>query len=348
MECKNRVANEINKTIFFSTNADLWSSRTTEPYISLTIHYIDDNWKQQSKCLQTSYFPDVHTGEIIAAVLREALPSWGLEDSRQVCMTTDSGANMVKTLALNRWTRLGCFGHRLHIAIERSVQNEPRLSRDTGVCKRVVSTFSYSFKKQKAPSAQDKLNLPLHKLIMESPTSWGSRLQMMERVLEQEKAITHVLSADKKTRHLAPNYQDIDVFECIMAALKPLQEFTDALSGEAYVSVLYLKPVLHLFKTEVLKSNEGEAQLTRDIKMRVVDYLFDKYTNPETDELLTMATFLDPRFKNTYMTTEKLVEVKVRAASEAEALLVGNTAVEGDYRERDKLPLLQNQPWKLL
>ena len=79
------------------------------------------------------------------------------------------------------------------------------------------------------------------------------------------------------------------------------------------MSVSYLKPVLHLFKTEVLKSNEGDAQLTRDIKMRVVDYLFDKYTNPETDEPLTMATFLDPRFKNTYMTTEKLVEVKVRA-----------------------------------
>ncbi|CDQ62441.1 unnamed protein product [Oncorhynchus mykiss] len=64
--------------------------------------------------------------------------------------------------------------------------------------------------------------------------------------------------------------------------------------------------------------------------MRVRDYLNDKYTDPKTDELLTIATFLDPRFKTTYITTEKLVEVKVRAASETEALLVGNTDV-GDF-----------------
>ncbi len=51
-------------------------------------------------------------------------------------------------------------------------------------------------------SAQIERGLHQHKLITESPTRWGSRLQMIERVLEQEKAITQVLAADKKTRHL--------------------------------------------------------------------------------------------------------------------------------------------------
>lgn len=116
-ECQERVYNEINNIEFFSTTADLWSSRTTEPYISLTIHYIDSEWKLQSKCLQTSYFPDDHTGEIIASGLRDALLCWGLKESRQVCMTTDSGSNMIKALQLNNWKNLGCFGHRLHNAI---------------------------------------------------------------------------------------------------------------------------------------------------------------------------------------------------------------------------------------
>ncbi len=34
-----------------------------------------------------------------------------------VCITTDSGANIVKAASLNNWTRLQCFGHRLHLAI---------------------------------------------------------------------------------------------------------------------------------------------------------------------------------------------------------------------------------------
>lgn len=96
------------------------------------------------------------------------------------------------------------------------------------------------------------------------------------------------------------------------------------------MGVSYLKLGLHFVKTEILKSNEGEAKLTREIKMMILNYLNDKYTDPETVELLTMATFLDPRFMTTYMITEKLVEVNVRAASETEALLVGNTTV-GDF-----------------
>lgn len=176
-------------------------------------------------------------------------------------------------------------------------------------------------------SAQIERGLPPHKLITESATRWGSRLQMIERVLEQEKAITQVLAADKKTRHLAPTWQDIMALESVTAALKPLQDFTDALSGEAYVSVSYLKPVIHLLNTEILNPKEGDTELTQEIKTKVLDYLNSKYTDPTTDELLTMATFLDPRFKTMYLSPEKLEEIKVRAASETEALLEGNPAL---------------------
>uniref|UniRef100_A0A1A7W7F2 Uncharacterized protein n=1 Tax=Iconisemion striatum TaxID=60296 RepID=A0A1A7W7F2_9TELE len=54
-------------------------------------------------------------------------------------------------------------------------------------------------------------------------------------MLEQSKALTQVLSEDKKTRHLVPTWQDTDVLESINNAIGPLQEFTDALSGEAYL-----------------------------------------------------------------------------------------------------------------
>lgn len=171
-------------------------------------------------------------------------------------------------------------------------------------------------------SAQIERGLHPHKLITESPTRWGSRLQMIERVLEQEKAITQVLATDKKTRHLVPTWQDIMVLESVTAALKPLQDFTDALSGEAYVSLSYLKPVIHLLKTEILSPKESDTELTQVIT-KVLEYLND----PATDELLTMATFMDPRFKTMYMSTEKLEEIKVRAASETEALLVENSAL---------------------
>ncbi|KAK1906977.1 Zinc finger BED domain containing protein 4, partial [Dissostichus eleginoides] len=143
-----------------------------------------------------------HTGEIIAQGLQEALLSWNLPEARQVCITTDNGSNIVKAVSLNKWKRLQCFGHRLHLAIERSMKDS-RIDRAVGVCKKVVSSFSFSWKKRRdLGTAQQELNSPAHQLISESPTRWGSRAKMIERVLEQERAISQVLAADKKTRHL--------------------------------------------------------------------------------------------------------------------------------------------------
>lgn len=59
---------------------------------------------------------------------------------------------------------------------------------------------------------------------------------MIERVLEQEGALAKVLSSDKKTRHLVPTWQDLEVLQAVQKVLKPLQDLTDALSGEEYVT----------------------------------------------------------------------------------------------------------------
>lgn len=100
---------------FFSTTTDLWSSRTSELYISLTVHFVYEEFELKS--LQTSYFPDDHTGENIALGLREALAVWDLCEERQVAITTDNGTNIVKAVELNQWTRIQCFGLRLHLVI---------------------------------------------------------------------------------------------------------------------------------------------------------------------------------------------------------------------------------------
>ncbi|KAG1960983.1 zinc finger BED domain-containing protein 1-like [Pimephales promelas] len=274
-----------------------------------------------SACLETTYFPQDHTGELIAQGLKEALECWGLKEANMTCMTTDSGANMVRALELISWTRLQCFGHRLHLAIEKSAK-DPRVERITSICKKVVSTFSFSWKKKRELiKAQTELKLPQHKLITESPTRWGSRLNMIERVLDQEKAISQVLKADRKARHLVPSWQDIDVMESVKKALSPLRDFTDALSGEDYVSVSYIKPVLSLLKVNILSPNDDDTELTKTMKQTVLDYLTDKYQDPTTDDLLDMASLLDPRFKTQYIASDKIEAIQARAVSELESLL---------------------------
>lgn len=132
-------------------------------------------------------------------------------------------------------------------------------------------------------------------------------------MLEQEKAIA---KADKKTRHLAPSWQDVDVLESVCKALNQLADFTDVLSGEEYVSVSYLKPVLHLFNEEVLKPVADDSELTKTIKASVINYLNEKYDDAATDDLLNIASLVDPRFKTRYIKDDKVEAVRSRTVAQ--------------------------------
>ena len=49
---RDEVAAEISNVEYYSATTDLWSSEGLKPYLSYTIHYIDQ-WEMKSRCLQT-------------------------------------------------------------------------------------------------------------------------------------------------------------------------------------------------------------------------------------------------------------------------------------------------------
>lgn len=139
---------------------------------------------------------------------------------------------------------------------------------------------------------------------------------MISRILEQQQALTQVLSADKKLRHLIPTWQDIDVLESVSKSLGPMLDFTDALSGDEYVNVIFVKPVLQLFNTSLLEMREEDTDLTKNIKKKMQDYLNEKYEDDDTQKLLDISSFLDPQFKMDFISADKKTQVKARVASQ--------------------------------
>ena len=82
---------------------DLWSSVSLKPYLSFIVHFIDEEWKLRNRCLQTSFLPEDHTGDNIANALEGVHSSWNLHHSRQVCLTTDNGSNIVSAARKLEW-----------------------------------------------------------------------------------------------------------------------------------------------------------------------------------------------------------------------------------------------------
>ena len=138
---------------------------------------------------------------------------------------------------------------------------------------------------------------------------------MVSRILEQEEAIRLVLSTDRKTSHLVPTWQDIDVLQSIHQALSPWSNLTDILSGEEYVTVLAVIPLMDLINNNFVKETEQDTQLTKDIKTRIKADLDTRYTEDVSD-ILKVATFLDPRFKTKYMTEIETATIKDKLEEE--------------------------------
>ncbi|KAK0132098.1 Zinc finger BED domain-containing protein 1 [Merluccius polli] len=313
---REKVAAEFRHIKHFAATSDLWSSRTMDPYISLTVHYIDEKWKLRTRVLETAYFPSDHTGEMIGEGLRTMLSAWDIREEDLVAITTDNGANIVKAAKLNNWMRVQCFGHRVHLAIENALKNQASVERAMKVCKKIVSAFSYSWKKKALRKVQLEMNLPTHKLKTACPTRWGSMQMMTARILEQKNAITQVLADDRASRHLVPRWSDLDVLEAINKALTPLVEFTDALSGEEYVTISSVKPVLHILRSRVLAEEDDDVALTKAIKSDILSYLDDKFSDPPTVELLDTASFVDPRFKAAYISADRVTATQEKVKTE--------------------------------
>ena len=161
---KEQVVRDLGQIEYYSATTDCWSSQGLKPYLSYTVHYVDSKWSLKSYCLQTMYFPEDHTASNLAEGLQETLQSWSLDITRQVCITTDSASNIIRTTKDLGWKQLSCCGHNLNLAVNKGLQDQ-RCSSTIGTCRKVVSAFSMSWKRRRdLTSTQATMDLPQHSL----------------------------------------------------------------------------------------------------------------------------------------------------------------------------------------
>lgn len=193
-EVRETLLQDLHQVQSFALTMDAWSSITTAPFLVITVHYVDDKFNLNSRCLQCVYVPEDHTGINIASRVEEVIEDFGLKKESIVSITTDSGSNMVVALRELHIIRLSCFGHVLHNAIGSAVK-DARISRTLGMCRKIVSAFSFSFKKARAfKSIQEQLKIDQKKLKSDVATRWGSMFKMAESIQKNHKAIQQMFS----------------------------------------------------------------------------------------------------------------------------------------------------------
>lgn len=328
-DLKKEIAGELSSVDYVAATVDLWSSVTMTPYMSVTSHFITPDWKMQSRALEALYLPESHTGSNISEAVKEVTDTWSITN-KVVAFTTDRGSNMIAAGNLAQWTRVSCFGHILNNAITNAIEKNSRVGRVRAVSKRLVSVFSYWSRKQALKNAQIRLGLPAHQLITECNTRWGSLFLSLSRILEQEQAIREVLSGNRRWSAYLPTWQDFDVIRDVCKVLKPLANVTDALSGEKYVTISAVLPLLKLMKG-ALEEDEEDSQVSKNLKRFIQEYLEEVHKS-QPRKLLFKATLLDPRFKD-HVPMDELRQAKQELSVEAEIIANNITAPNEDESE---------------
>ena len=257
---------------------DSWTALTTESYVTITCHFIDNDWKVQTAVLQTRSTDDRHTAENLAENLKAATADWNVSEKVCACVHDNARNMVVANQRLTDWESVPCFAHTLQLAINDGFKTAS-VSRVIGACGRLVAHFHHStvatatLKKKQADQ-----NIPQHKLIQHCRTRWNSIHDMFERLHEQRWAVCATLS-DRNTTKLSEaraleladdNWQTI---EDILPTLHSLKCATTVMCSETHVCLSMVHPVTRSLLSKHLLPTERESTKVSEFKKTVADSL---------------------------------------------------------------------------
>ena len=241
-EVKQTVKNQLNIASSVCLTTDIWTSRTTQGYMTVTCHFIDELWQLKSFVLETFHLNVAHTAENIAAELTRIANEWNVSE-KVVALVTDNAANAIAAARITGWKHVPCFAHTLNLIVKAALESDRDLVVLKKKCKDVVTFFHHSAKaSDKLSDIQKQLQIPENKLIQDVETRWNSTFYMFQRILEQHDEITMTLCLQGKSEMcFTPN--DLKLVKNALDILRPFELATTKMSGEEYVCISKIIPM---------------------------------------------------------------------------------------------------------
>ncbi|KAJ0508003.1 putative HAT dimerization domain, ribonuclease H-like superfamily, hAT-like transposase, RNase-H [Helianthus annuus] len=285
---------------------DLWSSITTDGYMALTAHYIDDSWVLRKKILNFKVIPPPHSGKLLAEYLVNFLGNWGIEKKVFTITVDNAKYNDVLVDCLNSHFRLNrvllCDGDFTHVRCCAHVLNlivQGGLKVIEGAIEKVRESVKYvrgsSDRKYKFAECIHQLSLKCGKKVHQDIViRWNSTYLMLDSALAYRNAYERLALVDSRYKTF-PSEQEWTRVETITKFLKPFYNITTLFSGNSYpTSNLYFYNVWKIQKCiedQMDNVDKVISDMAKEMKKK-----FDKYWE-NYSMILSFAVVLDPRYK---------------------------------------------------
>ena len=74
------IKQELAQISHVALTSDIWTSRTTQSYLTLTCHFLTSSWELKTLVLETFELNNDHTADNIAEALQRVAESWGISN----------------------------------------------------------------------------------------------------------------------------------------------------------------------------------------------------------------------------------------------------------------------------
>lgn len=321
------LANQLQK---FSLTLDIWTSPSQDPFLCVTLHFINLDWILKSQVIAFRYIPGKHSGVSIAVVLEEIVKEYEIKE-RILTVTMDNASNndklvdelIAKGIIVDAERHIRCFSHIVNLAAQDCIYEFNDKLQDL---RSLVTAIRYSpLKLERLKGKCSSLCIPFLKPILDVKTRWNSTYDMITRALELKQPLS--LLMDELCRENADLFSldnsDWDFFKELTFLLSPFKEVTKRISGQQYATFNNVLPLYNYLmdhceenRTKYLNWSEGitrspyrsitnSCDILKDlIKATTAAYAkFDKYYNIQSDYAIA-ALVLDPRLNVSYYIDE--------------------------------------------
>ena len=142
---ESRVRSAICKVSFLTFTTDAWSSEgAVVSHLSLTAHWLTDEFERKSAVLHVQPIEGSHTGEHLAAIYIKMLEGWEIGREQIHLVIRDNAANMKKAMTHAKFPSFGCFAHTQQLIVNDGILLQAGVVQLLAICRKIVGHFKHS------------------------------------------------------------------------------------------------------------------------------------------------------------------------------------------------------------
>ncbi|XP_041752688.2 zinc finger BED domain-containing protein 4-like [Coregonus clupeaformis] len=318
-----------NGIVHFTTS--IWVTSQTREYLTLTAH-----WVSYESCVRPQG-EDFHCSALLSVSQMDCdhdvlniqkqleyfwdtwISSLGLKKGFTV---TDNNA-IANVLEDNDHVIVQCFGHTIDLIVSEAIKSQRMVQNLLSIARKISERVYRSDKaKEKLAELQKVYQLPENGLIQDVPSKWRTSFFMLERLVEQKKAVDE-MSIECNFREMI-SCDQWEVMQSVCNALKPFEVACREMSNRT-ATLGQVIPLIHILNRKIdmlFDETMGIDNMLKSLKEAMVSRMSSTLHDPR----YTWATMLDPRYKISLFTEEEAEQCKQDLISELQVSL--STSIE--------------------